>query len=89
MLHIKFGIKIGTVLKNILPAGITALVMSILGVVLKNLHDGLFWQLISVFISVLVYSVLLYLLPFSKKDILSLVNIVNLNPKIRKGNESR
>ena len=64
------------IIKGIVPAVIGALVMSICGVVLKNIYHGYIWQFVTIGICIIVYLIMVLLIPQSRYVIIELYNKV-------------
>ena len=71
ILHVRYGLKIHRVIANILPMTVSALLMGVIGFLLKRAATGLLWDLISIAICCLAYFVILFLLfPKTRREIM-------------------
>lgn len=61
------GFPIKEIFKVTVPSGISVLIMGILGLMLKQISDGLIWSIISIIVCTICYFGVLYLFPSMKK----------------------
>lgn len=66
------GIPILKTIKNILPTAISSIGMGILGLLLKQINQGILWSLFSIFLCALFYFFVLSLFPKMRAELLSL-----------------
>ncbi len=72
IMHFMYGFKIQHILSNVLPMTISALIMGIAGYYIKQISDSIIWQLVSVFICIIIYFVVLIVLfPSVRKELMS------------------
>jgi PST family polysaccharide transporter len=64
-----FGITVGKTLKNVMPTGISAIAMGLLGYLLQPISKGLLWSFVSIIICILFYFCVLYLFSNMRKEI--------------------
>ena len=69
VLCIRFKIRIADIVKNLLPAGISMTGMTVAGVLLKSMSEGMVWQFFSLASSVIIYCLILASFPGTRKDI--------------------
>ena len=67
--HFTLGIYMASVIKNVYPSLLSAVVMALTGAYLRILWPGLVWELFTVFICVIVYAGCMYLLPDGRKQL--------------------
>ena len=73
IMKLAYKFKIYDMLKNVFPALVSTLIMAVAGFWLSNLMGNLWWQIISIFICILVYFVsLLFLFPKIRRELFSL-----------------
>ncbi|WP_439033486.1 lipopolysaccharide biosynthesis protein [Bacillus paranthracis] len=72
------GFPVMKMINNVLPTLTSAIMMGLLGHVLQLLNDGIIWDVITIFICILFYFVLLYLLPNMKKDMMYILKIFKI-----------
>ena len=71
IMHVRYGFKIGQVIRNVLPTTVAALVMGAVGFGLKLVMNNMLWHIASIFICIVVYFAALFLLfPKTRKEIL-------------------
>ena len=61
-MHVRYGFKIHTNIKNVISTVVAALIMGAVGVGLQLVMDNMIWDFISILICVLVYFASLFLL---------------------------
>lgn len=61
------GFPIKEIFKVIIPSGVSVLVMGILGIMLKEISNGLTWSIVSIILCSICYFGVLYLFPSMKK----------------------
>lgn len=88
LVHIIFmkfiiGIPIINTFRNIIIPIISAILMGIIGYMLKIISDALIWQITSIFICIIIYFTMLMMFKLSRNDILGFINKTNIINKIR------
>lgn len=73
IMKIAFKFSIGSVIKNVMSTGISALCMGGIGILLKLIGHGLMWDIFSIIICALSYVGFLLLFPSMRKEIYTLV----------------
>lgn len=76
LMKFAIGIPIFKTFKNIFPTAISAIVMGIIGYILRQWYQGLLWDILSIIICVIVYFGILMLSSSMRKEILQLVNSI-------------
>ena len=77
------GIPVFKTIRNVAQTAISAIIMGILGYLLKQVNNGSLWSFLSIIICIIIYFGILLIFPSMRKEIFNLVN--NLIPKgIRK-----
>ena len=80
-----FGFKIRTLLLNLVPSTISAIVMGIVGYLLLLINDAWWWNVISVLICIVVYFLFLFLVfPKTRKEILEIELVKKVLAKFSK-----
>lgn len=77
------GIPIINMFKNILIPVISSILMGIVGSMIKVVSTSLIWQIISIFICIALYLVILMLFKTSRNDVLNFINKTNILNKIK------
>lgn len=80
--HLLLGIKVGSVLRNVYPSLIAAVVMSLSGWLLQQLWSGILWQMVSIGLCVLIYGGCLLLLPKGRRQLLEVPVLRKILKKI-------
>lgn len=76
----KLGFPIFKTFINVLPTGISAVVMGLMGYFLQKFNEGIIWDLISILLCIILYFGMLCIFPNTRKEFISL--IMKLSPKI-------
>ena len=84
-----FGISIITTLKNIFPQTVSALVMGLVGLTLKNKYIGLAWQIVCIGVCMIVYFSVIMLFPSMRKMIFELDFLKKIMGKFRRNHDAR
>ena len=87
LIIMKFMMKFSIIdiFKNIIPTGVSAIIMGFIGLILKDINDGLLWSFISIAICSIAYFVILYAFPIMRTDmnkILSKLKVKNYKDKL-------
>lgn len=69
-----FKFKLTKIFANIFPALVSTVVMSGAGALLLEFNAALWWQIVSVFICIVVYFSILFLFPKTRKELFSLIS---------------
>ncbi|MBR4087350.1 MAG: lipopolysaccharide biosynthesis protein, partial [Clostridia bacterium] len=70
IMHARYGFKILTNIKNVIPMIVSALIMGIAGLGLQYIMDHMIWDFISIFICILIYfASLFFLFPKTRREI--------------------
>ena len=69
MAHFVLRIRIGEVLKNIWPSLLSAAIMGLAGIGLRMLWDNMLWEVVSVFVCVLIYAGCMLLIPAGRRQL--------------------
>ena len=84
-MHVLYHFKIMNVVKNVLPMAVSAIIMGGVGYCLHNISAHFLWQLVSVFICVIVYfSVLIGGFPPIRREIFASKYVKNIIKKIHR-----
>lgn len=75
LLVMKFviGIPISRIIKNVFPAGISAIIMGCMGYFLLKVNEGLLWNALSIMICIFFYFLVLSVFPGMKKVLKSII----------------
>lgn len=68
------GISILKTLKNVSLSAISAIIMGVIGCNLQKMSEGLYWNIISIMICIILYFSLLFIFPSMRKDLVTIVN---------------
>jgi PST family polysaccharide transporter len=63
IMKLAIGIPVSRIIRNVLPSGVSAIIMGFAGFFLQQLYDGIAWSFLSILMCVLLYFLLLYLFP--------------------------
>lgn len=77
IMKLAIGFPVLKTLKNVMPAGISSLLMGIVGYMLKQVSNSLLWSFASIIICIVFYFGILYLFP----DIREKMNIIGIKVK--------
>lgn len=89
IMRVVYKFKLTQTIKNILPAVISTVVMSIIGYLLKNIMTAVWWQVVSVLICIIVYfTVLLLCFPKVRREITSSEYYLKIKRKLKIGKKS-
>lgn len=85
LIIMKFIIKMPIIntFKNIFIPMISAILMGRIGITIKTISTSLIWQIISIFICIIIYFTMLMMFKSSRNDILGFINKTNIINKIR------
>lgn len=85
LIIIKFviGMPIINTFKNILIPTISAVLMGIVGFVIKGANSSFIWQITSIFTCIILYFSILMLFKISRNDILNFINKTNILNKLK------
>lgn len=85
LIFIKFIIKMPIIntFRNIFIPVISAVLMGLVGFVIKGMHTSFVWQIISIFICIIIYFAILMLFKTSRNDILNFINRTNILNKLK------
>ncbi len=82
-LYLFFKIKFTTVLKNIMPSIVSAVIMGVFGKLMIEISISIVWQCISVFLCIGIYFMVLFIVfPNIRKEILNTVIVENMFRKV-------
>ena len=62
--------------KNVMPTAISAIIMGVLGYFLKQIYNGIVWDIISIISCILFYFVILSLFPTMRKEMITIIKKV-------------
>lgn len=77
------GIPIINIFKNIFIPTISAILMGIIGFIIKGISNSFIWQITSIFICIVLYFIILMLFKTSRSDILNFVKRTNILEKLK------
>lgn len=59
-------------IKGIFPTTFASIIMSLFGIILKNLNSGILWEMLVIFLCAIIYIAIMLLIPDSRKIIINL-----------------
>nr|WP_279306213.1 polysaccharide biosynthesis C-terminal domain-containing protein [Paeniclostridium sordellii] len=84
LIHFIIGISIKNVFKNIKIPLICSIIMGGVGWMICNIYNSLIWGLISIFICMCIYIILLLCISESRSDINMIFNMFKISDKIKR-----
>ncbi|HDR7272780.1 TPA: lipopolysaccharide biosynthesis protein [Bacillus paranthracis] len=78
LMRVALGFSVLSMLKNVMPTAISAMVMGYLGYLLQKLNSGMVWSFISIVLCIVFYFGLLCLFPSIRKEIIMMMNRLNI-----------
>ncbi|MFA9396903.1 MAG: lipopolysaccharide biosynthesis protein [Clostridiaceae bacterium] len=82
----KFAIRfpVEKTFKNVMPTGVSAIVMGVVGYLLQQISNGIGWSLVSIIICCLFYFGILYMFPSMRKEMNGIIEKLKLKIMRRK-----
>lgn len=78
LMRIALGFSVLSMLKNVMPTAISAMVMGYFGYLLQKLNSGMVWSFISIVLCIVFYFGFLCLFPSIRKEIIMMMNKLNI-----------
>ena len=70
IMHVRYGFKILTNIKNVVPMIVSALIMGIAGFGIQHILENMIWDFFSIFICILIYfASLFFIFPEIRREI--------------------
>ncbi|MDD6400221.1 MAG: lipopolysaccharide biosynthesis protein [Lachnospiraceae bacterium] len=70
------GISTVTIIRNIIPSFIATFIMAVFGIITRTIFDSTIWDLFTVVMCIILYFVLMYIYPKTRKIEMELINLI-------------